>query len=182
MKRRIARSMLVMFVAVTLASVLQELVPPVPPFSVKAPWLLAVCVYYAVRREWVWSVTAAVWCGMMQDGLGGIPYGISLVVFCLIACLCVFFVKKQMPDNTVTCMIVSVAGGIIVESCQYVMLLMSGAYVALPTVYLLGRLLIFIVLCLPVAAVVAGIVRLLDVVSGNVGFENENKTFGWNAC
>jgi len=174
--------MLVMFVAVTLASVLQELVPPVSPFSVKAPWLLAVCVYYAVRREWMWSVAGAVWCGVMQDGLGGIPYGVSLFVFCLIVCVCVFFVRKQMPDNTVTCMIVSVAGGVIVETSQYVMLLVSGEYVALPSIYLLGRVMVFVALCLPVAGVVAGVVRLMDVVSGNAGFENENETFGWNAC
>lgn len=181
MKRRLARSILVMFVAVTFASVLQELVPPVPPFSVKIPWLLAVCVYYAIRREWGWSVAAALWSGVMQDGLGGIPYGVSLFVFCLIVCGCVFFVKKQMPDNTVTCMIVSVAAGIIVEVSQYVMLLMSGEYAALPSVYLLGRLLIVAVVCPLVAGVVAGMVRLMDMMSGNVEFENENKTFGWNA-
>lgn len=169
MKQRIARSVLVMFVAVTVASVLQELVPPVSLFSIKVPWLLAVCVYYSVRREWTWAIVAAVWCGVMQDGLGGIPYGVSLFAFCAIACFCVFFVKKQMPDNTITCVIVSVGGGIVVETLQYVMLLVSGQYAALPSAYLLARLLIFVVLCLPVAGVVAGVVRLMDVVSGKFG-------------
>lgn len=181
MSMRLLKSLLVMFVAVTLAAVLQELVPPVPMANVKFPCLLSVCVYYAVRREPGYGFTAALWCGVMQDGLDDIPYGISALSFCLIAILCVILVKKQMPDNTVSCVLVAVGGGVLIEALQYGALLWSGHYEALPRNFLMIRLLVFVAVSIPVAALVAGVVRLMDILSANAGFENDNGTLGWNS-
>ena len=70
MRIRVLKSLLVMFVAVTLAAVLQELVPPVLGAGVKLPFLLSVCVYYAVRREPGYGFAAAVWAGTWNFILG----------------------------------------------------------------------------------------------------------------
>jgi len=181
MSLRMMRSMLVMFVAVTLAAVLQELVPPVPMANVKLPCLLGVCTYYAVRREPGYGFGAALWCGVMQDGLDSIPYGVSAFSFCLITALCVVLVKKQMPDNTVSCVLVAVAGGVLIEVLQYTALVWSGHYETLPGSFLVIRLLIFVAVTIPVTAIVAGLVRLMDTISAIVGLENDNGTLGWNA-
>ncbi len=181
MKLRIAKSILVMFVAVTFAAVLQELLPPVPTGDVKLPVLFAVCVYYAVRREPGYGFSAALWCGVMQDGLDSIPYGISALSFCLITALCVILVKKQMPDNTISCIIVATAGGVLIEALQYGALVGSGHFMAVPGSFLMVRFLVFIAVTIPVSALVAGLVRLMDTISANVGLENENETLGWNA-
>lgn len=181
MSLRVAKSMLVMFVAVTLAVVLQELVPPLSIANIKLPCLLSVCVYYAVRREPGYGFVAALWCGVMQDGLDSIPYGVSALSFCLITVLCMVLVKKQMPDNTVSCVLVAVAGGTLIEMLQYGALVWSGHYETLPGSFLILRLLVFVVVTFPVAAIVAGLVRQMDTLSANAGFENDNGTLGWNS-
>ena len=181
MNIRIAKSLLVMFVAVTLAAVLQELLPPVPAGDVKLPFLFAVCVYYAVRREPGYGFTAALWCGVLQDGLDSVPYGVSALSFCLITALCVVLVKKQMSDNTVSCVIVAVAGGVLIEALQYGALVGSGQYTAVSGSFLVVRFLVFVAVTIPVSALVAGLVRLMDTISANVGQENDNETVGWNA-
>ena len=181
MKLRIAKSLLVMFVAVTLAAVLQELLPPVPAGDVKLPFLFAVCVYYAVRREPGYGLAAAVWCGVIQDGLDSVPYGVSALSFCLITALCVVLVKKQMPDDMVSCVIVAVVGGVLIEALQYGALVGSGHFMVVPGSFLMVRLLVFIAVSIPVSALVAGLVRVMDSISANVGMENDNETLGWNA-
>jgi rod shape-determining protein MreD len=156
-------------------------VPPVPVANIKLPCLLSVCVYYAVRREPGYGFAAALWCGVMQDGLDSIPYGVSALSFCLITALCIVLVKKQMPDNTVSCVLVAVAGGVLIEVLQYGALMCSGQYAALPGKFLMIRLLIFVAVTIPVTAIVAGLVRLMDTLSANAGLDNDNGTLGWNA-
>ena len=78
MRGRAWSTLLVMFVGVALAAALQENCPPLGAVRVKPPLLLGVAVYYAMRREAVWGVVAAVWCGALENGLGPVPGGVPL--------------------------------------------------------------------------------------------------------
>ena len=180
MKARLAKSVLVMVVAVVIAAILQELVPAFSAAHVKVPCLLGVAVYYAMCREPGYGVMAAVWCGVLQDGLGNIPYGVSLISFCVISLLCILVLRRQLPENTVSCMIVGMAGGFMTQVLQYAALVWSGQYAVLPFLFLMLRAAAVAAVSGLTAGIVALIVRHMDCVSGNAGFENEGDSFSWN--
>ena len=81
MRGRAWSTLLVMFVGVALAAAVQEFCGPFGAVRAKIPALLGVAVYYAMRREAAWGVLAACWCGVLEDGLGPVPGGVSLLVF-----------------------------------------------------------------------------------------------------
>ena len=180
MKERLFSSLLVMFVAVVLAAILQELIPPLTPLHLKVPALLGVCVYYSLCRGAGYGFASAVWCGLVQDGLGNHSFGISLLVFCAVAALCSILLKRQLPNNTVSCMLVAMVGGFLTEALQYAALIGSGQYLSLPFLFVLMRLTGFVVIAGLTAGVVSGFVRFLDYVSANAGIENDGESFGWN--
>lgn len=180
MKARMAKSVLVMFVAVVMAAILQELVPAFSSAHVKVPCLFGVAVYYAMCREPVYGVAASVWCGVLQDGLGNIPYGVSLVSFSVIALSCIMVLRRQLSENTVSCMIVGMAGGLLTQVLQYAALAGSGQYAVLPFLFLMLRAAAVAAVSGLTAGVVAVVVRHMDCISGNAGFENEGDSFSWN--
>ncbi len=181
MKKRAASSMLVMFVAVSIASICQELVPPIRAGNVKAPFLLAVVSYYGMRREVGYAVIAAVWCAVVNDGLGMMPWGVSLLSFGAFTALCRLVFRRQMADSTFPCMIAAVAGGVLTDILQYAALRASGLYDAVPFHFLLLRLAVMAAAAFLVTGVVAGFVRYLDYTSSNAGFENDGDTFSWDS-
>ena len=77
MKPRAWTTLLVMFVVVAFCAAAQEFCPPLGAAGIKPPLLLGAAVYWGMRREPVWACVAAVWCGALEDALGGVPCGTS---------------------------------------------------------------------------------------------------------
>lgn len=179
-KARMAKSLLVMFVAVVMAAILQELVPPFTAAHVKAPCLLGVAVYYAMCREPLYGVAACAWCGVLQDGLGNVPYGVSLVSFSLVAISCIMVLRHQLSENAGSCLIVGMAGGLLTQVLQYAALAGSGQYAGLPFLFLMARMAAAAAASGLTAGVAAVVVRRMDVVTGNTGLENVGDSFSWN--
>lgn len=79
-------NLVVMAVLITGAALLQAVLPGVPWLGhAKVPALGAVVVYYALARErsdWIW---ASVMAGLVQDGMGFMPFGYSPFGFCITA-------------------------------------------------------------------------------------------------
>ena len=111
MKGRAWSTLLVMFVGVVLAAALQEFCAPVGALRLKPPLLLGVAVYYAMRREAGWGLLAAVWCGVLEDGLGPVPGGASLLAFAGVWALCVHVVRPQVEEGAPSCAAASVSFG-----------------------------------------------------------------------
>lgn len=181
MNMRFARSMLVMFVVVTLAGALQDIVPPLPPANVKAPFLLGVVAYYGMRRELRYGVLAAVWCGLLLDGMSALPWGASLLSFGVYLAACHLLFRPQMSDGALSCMVTAVAGGLLADATSYAALIGSGRYAPLPFSFLAIRVLSTGVASFVAAGAVAGFARHLDCMSSNAGFEREDEAFGWNS-
>jgi len=181
MMHRAWRSLFVLLVALTLAAILQQGLPPVPVVDVKAPWLLALAVYYGVRREAGWAFAAAIGAGIVLDGLGCMPYGVSLWVCVLLAVVCVMVVRRQMADTVVTCLVVTVGVALLHEGVLYAALRASGAFAPVDAAYLGSRLLGVALVGAPVGGVVAAVVRHMDTALGNSGNENEGETLNSNA-
>ncbi len=78
MKGRVFPTLLVMGIGAALAAAAQEFCWPNSSFSAGAarvPWLVGAAAYYAVCREWPWGLVAALWYGLVADGLCGVPPG-----------------------------------------------------------------------------------------------------------
>lgn len=86
----------IMAAALLLASLLQSVLPGIPfgDLSVKIQFLPAVALYYFRRRPWQMSLSAALWAGILIDGLSLLPFGISS--FVLFACALVYLAARDL--------------------------------------------------------------------------------------
>ena len=81
-------NLLVMFFVTFAAALIQAVVPAWGALGqAKVPALAAVVVYYALARERREMIAAAIFAGMVQDGLGLIPFGYSSFAFFLMGLL-----------------------------------------------------------------------------------------------
>lgn len=77
-------NLVVMLFALICGAVLQAVTPAWPLFGqAKAPILLAFVLYYALARTRGQLLQAAILAGILQDGLGMIPFGYSSFAFCM---------------------------------------------------------------------------------------------------
>ncbi|MCX7591894.1 MAG: hypothetical protein N2255_09745 [Kiritimatiellae bacterium] len=77
---------------------------PTPAFlgHVKWPCLPAVVLYFALHRNLDVAVTVAILAGMMQDALGLMPLGLSVLCFVFVAMVTARFRNVVMPDAVLT--------------------------------------------------------------------------------
>lgn len=172
MRGRVWTSLLVMAVGVAAAAAAQEFSPPLGTLRLKPPWLCGVVVYYAMRRETAWALVAAAWCGIVEDGLSGVPIA-SLVVFAAAAAVLCRRIKPQMEEGPLSC---AVCGGAVAPAlavAQYLALRISGNLAALPAWFAAARVAASAASGFAAALVAAWALRALDWVSANVGFDEE---------
>lgn len=75
-------NILVMLTLTMLAALLQAVIPSAPSLGqARIPALAAVVVYYALARDRRDLITVAILAGLVQDGMGLIPFGYSPVAF-----------------------------------------------------------------------------------------------------
>jgi len=179
MKARFWKTALVMAVAVVLAAAAQTVCPPVPPLSIKVPFLLGVPVYYAMRRGVGSAMVSAVWCGIVDDGLGNLPYGVSFVTFPAVAALCLWVLRRQLSERLVSCLVAAAIGGALLQALQGMALAFDGRFVTPPLLFMAGRVALAAVISGIAGIVVAALAHQWDVLCGNAGILNEGDTYGW---
>jgi rod shape-determining protein MreD len=91
----------VMLMMLVTAAALQTLLPPLPLCLLKPPLLPAVALYYALRRQPQRSLVAALWAGILTDGLGGVPAGTSAFVLLAVALL-LLALRQVLPGESWT--------------------------------------------------------------------------------
>lgn len=179
MRGRAWSTLLVMFVGVALAAALQELCPPLGAVRAKPPLLLGVSLYYAMRREAVWGVLAALWCGAVENGLGPVPGGVPLLFFVLAWALCFYVARPQVEEGARSC---ALAGAVLAPAlllADWAALRVSGAGAAVPFSFLAARLAAGALAGGLAAFAAALFLRGLDWISANVGLEDEGDALGW---
>ena len=181
MKAKTCETALVMAVAVVLATAAQACCPPVPVLHVKVPFLLGVPVYYAMRRGAWPAMVSAVWCGIVDDGLGNLPYGVSFAAFPAVAALCLWVLRKQLSERVVSCMVAAAAGGALLQALQGAALAFDGRYAPPPLLFMAARLVLAAVVSGIAGGAVAALVRHWDASCGNAGLVNEGDTYSWRA-
>jgi len=176
MNRRFFKNLLCLFTAVTLAAAAQEVMPALWT-GAKVPWLIGVATYYAVRREAWHGFAAALWCGVVQDGLDGTGTELNAPLFVCFWAFCVLVVKRQMSDGVPTCAAAAVVFALTREFACFAAFKCTD-FAAAATA---GRLLARLSVLAPVSALAAALVAVLaaraDSALGNVWEERGDKTF-----
>ena len=176
MQIRFLKKLLCLIVAVALASAAREILPPLWG-GVKAPALFAVAAYYAVRREAGWGLAAAIWCGVMQDALDGLGWAFGAPLFAGFWALCVFVVKKQMPDDARTCAAAALALAVTHDVVAIVALRSADFTAGIGA----GQFAVRVATLIPAAALAAFAVNYLarraDMAMGNINEEKFTQSY-----
>ncbi|MGI5869957.1 MAG: hypothetical protein ACOX9C_11005 [Kiritimatiellia bacterium] len=181
MKMRFWKTALVMAVAVVLATAAQSICPPVPGLYVKAPFLLGVPIYYAMRRGAGSAMVSAVWCGIVDDGLGNLPYGLSFVAFPVVAAFCLTVLRKQLSEGVVSCMVAAAGAGALLQALQGAALAFDGRFSMPPLLFVAARVALAAVVAGIAGGIVATLTRRWDVLCGNAGLADEGDTYSWRS-
>ena len=179
MKPRVWTTLLVLFVLLAFALIGRTFLPV--PFLPSVCWelLLALCIYYAMRREAVFSGIAAFCCGILEEGLCLLPSGFAMLFFLGSALLCHNMLRPQMNESCFSCAIVGAAVFPVCTLFEYIVLRLFTDFTPLPFFFVLGR----IALAIPLGFVAAGLTALLshrlDWISANVDLDNDDR-FGYD--
>lgn len=178
MRGRAWSTLLVMFVGVASAAAVQEFCGPFGAVRAKIPAMLGVAVYYAMRREARWGVLAAVWCGVLEDGLGPVPGGVSLLAFAGVWALCFRVVRPQVEEGALSCALAGAAFAPALLLLQYAALRLAGGYPARPVAFLAVKLAAGAIAGGAAAAAAALVLRGLDWISANVDLDEDGDAAG----
>lgn len=171
---------LVMFILTTVAAALQDGLPPLPWGGMKPPILLAVAVYYAFLRPVPYAVPAVLWCGVLQDGLGGLPTGTSLAGMVALLAFCVAWGRTQLPETRLTCSLVGAGAAFLLSLAEYASLRSAGVLPSRPWSFIVLRAALCGAFAVPVCAVTAAVAGLLDNLALNTRTENDADGFDWS--
>jgi len=151
---------LVILLAVSV--VLQESVHPVFFGQAKPQFLVALVIYYAWTFPSRVSLPVTLVCGLVQNGLGSLPWGVSIVLMLGVWWFCVRFGKEQLPNTWVACVVLGIVVAPILTGLEYFVLRASRGVPELRWWFLLSRTTWSVLLAGPVCAAVALSARALN--------------------
>lgn len=129
-----------MIVSLCLCAIVQAILPPwLAMGQAKAPLLLAGVVYYALTRGTLHMAEAAVLGGLLQDSLGPIPLGYSVLAFCVVAVLMNNYRDRIFADSSLTHVLAGVVASVTVSMILYVLLVSGGHRSGLPFSFVLSK-------------------------------------------
>jgi len=118
---------LLMLTALFVCATLQAVAPSWTAMGqAKPPLLLAVVLYYALTREDSLVIECAVLAGLLQDSLGPIPHGFSVLAMLAVALLVSQYRDRVFSEHWFTHVALGVASSALVSLMLYVMLVGSG--------------------------------------------------------
>lgn len=158
------------------AAVLQDLLPGWP---LKLPWLAAVALYYVLCRPGTMAAVAAVWAGVLQDALGGLPVGGSALLLLAVAGVVLPLRRFLLNESALTAAAAGAALGLLMTLWQYVWLRAGAATAFGPRPVLLAALGQALAAA-PVTAAVYLAARSLDRLAGNLPPRKEVHGLGWH--
>lgn len=109
-------SLILSFVALLIAAVLQEMIPVSARLPVKGFFLTGVAIYYVLEKPKLMSFVVLLWAGMLTDALGRLPHGCT-VVFLALAYLLLLLVKRMVTEST---LLQGVLWGSVISACQQI--------------------------------------------------------------
>lgn len=118
---------LVMLTALFLAALIQAVAPAWAGMGqAKPPLLLGVVLFYALTREDSLVVESAVLAGLLQDSLGPIPHGFSVLALLAVALLVNQYRDRVFAEHWFTHVALGVASSALVSLLLYILLVSTG--------------------------------------------------------
>jgi len=149
-------------ILLTVSVVLQEGTPPIFFGQAKPQFLTAVAIYYAWFFPKRVSLSVAFVCGLIQNGLGSLPWGVSIVLMLGVWWFCVRFGKDQLPDTWVACVVLGIVVAPLVTGLEYAVLRKAKTVPELRWWFLLSRTVCSVALAGPVCAATVLAARRLN--------------------
>lgn len=162
-KYRIIISILLAFVC---TSFLQDVLPPFSRYMIKPQFVLAAYTYFLFRHKLAFGIVAAVICAILGDGLSG-SSGVAYLVAVITALVANhYLLKKQLPENSVSCGLIALPLSLIVSILQFVGVAVKSDYI--PSFgFVLFKLIITAVLTAIATIIIAEIIYRFDLIVGN---------------
>lgn len=115
-----------------LASLFQLQIPPWTAMGdAKAPFLLGLVLYYAMKHDVEYMLMAALLGGLVHDSMSPVPLGFSSFIYCLLGALPIRLRGVVVADAPLTSMLFGAGGGFIaIIGTDF--LLSRGGYLDLP--------------------------------------------------
>lgn len=118
---------LLMLTALFVCALMQAVAPAWSGMGqAKPPLLLGVVLYYALSREDSLVVESAVLAGLLQDSLGPIPHGFSVVAMLTVSLLVNQYRDRLFAEHWFTHITLGVASSALVSLLLYVTLVSTG--------------------------------------------------------
>lgn len=124
---------LLMWVCLFLCALVQAILPPwLAMAQARVPLLLAGVVYYALTCNTLRVSEAVILGGLLQDSLGPIPLGFSLLAFAGIAFLIHSFQDRIFADSLLTHVLSGFMAPVLMSFALYVLLVSGGHRTGVP--------------------------------------------------
>lgn len=153
-------------IAFVVTAYLQDIVPPFGGYDIKIPFILGAFIYYLFRHKLVFGIIAAVFCSILGDGFSessGIAYLISSIIAIFANC---FILKKQLPENSISCGIIAFPLSILVLLVQYLSLVIFVENVY-PLSIVIPKLLITSLFSVVATIVISELIYRFELIIGN---------------
>jgi rod shape-determining protein MreD len=159
---------LVLWVSLLLCAILQAMLPAWGTLgNAKPPLLLGAVLYYALSRGNHQVVEAAVLAGLLQDSLGLIPHGYSVLAFCATALLANHYRDRVFADHWFTHVMLGIGSSTLSTLLLWLMLSGAGLRSELGFHFALSKALGMSLLGLVVFPLVYKAIHHLDLLLGN---------------
>jgi len=153
---------LAVVILVVVATLLQDAWPPFAFGQAKPQFLTALVIYYAWTRPFAIAFPVTLVCGIVQNGLGSLPNGASVVLMLGVMLFCTRFAKDQLPDRRASCVILAIALAPLLTGAEYYLMRISGRIPEMRYMFIGSRVLWSIILAAPVSLATVLVAQLLN--------------------
>mgnify|MGYP000106075071 CR=1 FL=1 len=160
---------LVLWVSMFTCAMIQAVVPAWHSLGqAKAPLLLGVVLYYALSRVTFQVLEASILAGLLQDSLGPIPVGFSVLAFVFVGLLVNQFRDRVFGEHWFTHVIMGIGASVIVTMILYILLVGAGLRTGVSFSFVMSKSLGMSLLGIVTFPVVYFSIEKLDRALGNV--------------
>jgi len=160
---------LVLWVSLLSCATLQAVLPAWQSLGqAKAPLLLGAVLYYALSRSGFQVLEASLLAGLLQDSLGPIPHGFSVIAFVCVALLLNHYRDRVFAEHWFTHVMLGVGSSVIVTLLLYVLLVGAGQRTGVSFSFVMTKALGMSLLGIVAIPLVYKSIETLDRALGNV--------------
>ena len=159
----------VLWVSLFFCALLQAVLPAWQAVGqAKPPLLLAAVLYYALSRDHHQVLESALLAGILQDGLGPIPMGVSATAFVTIGLLVNHYRERLFGDFWFTHILLGVGSSVMLSFIHYFFLVGLGLRTGIPFPFVLNKALGMSLLGIVIFPLVYRLIHHLDLALGNL--------------